>query len=87
MPAFLSVNAKFAATVDFPTPPFPLAMAIICLIPSKVVAGCCAGDWAASPIVDGAASLFTETLTLVKAFDFSNVWVTSLITAVIFSSC
>ena len=73
--------------MDFPTPPFPLAMAITCLTPSKVDAGFCAGDWATFPILDGAAFLFTETLTLVKAFDFSNVWVTSLITAVIFASC
>ena len=33
-----SATARFAATVDLPTPPFPLAMAMMCLIPGIRVA-------------------------------------------------
>ena len=43
---FRKDRAKFAATVDFPTPPLPLDTATICLIPAKVegpwVVGACA---------------------------------------------
>ena len=37
-PVFSNATARFAATVDFPTPPLPLAIAMMCRIPSIRVA-------------------------------------------------
>jgi hypothetical protein len=37
-PALCNPIARFAATVDFPTPPLPLAMAMMCLTPGILVA-------------------------------------------------
>ena len=37
-------RARLAATVDFPTPPFPLETATICLIPAKVDGPCDTGS-------------------------------------------
>ena len=36
----LKDNAKFTATVDFPTPPLPLEIAMICFIPDIVDGPC-----------------------------------------------
>jgi len=32
-----NANARFAATVDLPTPPLPLATAIVCFTPGRTI--------------------------------------------------
>src|SRR5579862_239038 len=47
-PCIWRATARFAATVDFPTPPLPLAMAMTCLTPGMDTAptpAACAGAW------------------------------------------
>src|SRR5215831_19683737 len=69
-PAWCSAAARFTATVDLPTPPFPLAMAMVCLTPGSISEAC----WRMNPGLTLAVIRMSARETPGRAMTASSAW-------------
>src|SRR5262245_42009430 len=75
-PFFESARARFAATVDLPTPPLPLATAITCRIPGRDSFGVTPPWWCMS--ISGGQSV-VRPAQVAKVFESVNARVVSVV--------